>query len=190
MGARRLVNLVVVAGPQGQELLQRRVRRPFSRREDHFHRLRNYLARLDDGGPILAPEGPHLPLRHIYGKDVVRAILRVVETRITGAFNAGQDETVTIEDFLSRLARLAGTYAQVVRLPAALLWERGLMPNCSHFSEPWMSALDNRLGKEKLGLTYTPLEIYLGALVQDFRAHGGVSPPGYGQRAAELELIG
>lgn len=152
---------------------------------DHFHRIRNYLARLRDGGPILIPDGPHLPLRHVYGKDVVSAVMRVIAAGVSGAFNVGQDETVTIDDFL---ARLSGGKAQIRRVPATVLWERGLMPACSHFSEPWMSALDNRLGKAKLGLTYTPLEEYLAVLVQDFEANP-TPPPGYEQRPAELEIL-
>ncbi len=150
---------------------------------DHFNRLRNYLARVRDGGPILAPDGPHLPLRHVYGKDVVRAVMRAIATGIDGAFNAGQDETLTIDDFLARL----GAETRIVRLSRQLLWERGLMPNCSHFSEPWMSSLDNGLGKAALGLTYTPFDSYLAALVRDFETNPA-PPPGYEQRPLELQL--
>ena len=154
---------------------------------DHFHRIRNYLARLRDGGPIFIPDGPHLPLRHVYGGDVVRAILRAIEAGIDGRFNVGQDETVTIDDFLSRLATLAATRLEIVRRPAQLLWERGLMPACSHFSEPWMSSLDNTLGKAALGLTYIPLDSYLPRLVRDSDANPS-TPHGYERRQAELEL--
>lgn len=152
---------------------------------DHFHRIRNYLARLRDGGPIIIPDGPHLPLRHVYGADVVSAILRAVEAGVDGAFNVGQDETVTIDDFLTQLAVFAGTRLEIVRRPAQLLWERGLMPACSHFSEPWMSSLDNTLGKVALDLVYTPLDTYLAHLVHDFDANSS-TPPGYEQREAEL----
>ena len=148
---------------------------------DHFHRIRNYLARVRDGGPILIPAGPHLPLRHVYGKDVVKAVMRAAAAGIDGAFNVGQDETLGINDFLKAIR------ARGVGFPSDLLWERELMPNCSHFSEPWMSALDNRLGKEALGLVYTPFPTYLEALVRDFEANP-VPPPGYEQRASEIEL--
>jgi nucleoside-diphosphate-sugar epimerase len=152
---------------------------------DHFHRLRNYLARVRDGGPILVPDGPHLPLRHVYGKDVVRAAMLAIEAGIDGAINVGQDETLTMEDFLARLGVSA---ARIVRRSARELWERGLMPNCSHFSEPWMSSLDNRQGKQSLGLTYTPVDTYLAALIRDFEANPAPPPAGYAQRPRELEL--
>lgn len=155
---------------------------------DHYFRLKNYLARLRDGGPILIPEGPHLPLRHVYGKDVVRAVIRSIDTGVDGAFNVGQDEALTIEELLARLADLAGTGSpRIVRLPSQLLWDRGLMPACSHFSEPWMSSLDNRAGKEALGLTYTPVPEYLETLDNGFAANP-VSPPGFERRAEELTV--
>ena len=147
---------------------------------DHFHRIRNYLARVLDGGPIIVPDGPHLPLRHVYGKDAVRAVMRAVSAGIDGAFNVGQDETLSIDDFLSK----AGA-AHIAPIPARFLWERGLMPNCSPFSEPWMSTLDNHLGKEVLGLAYTPFDTYLATLMRDFQADHQ-PPPGYGQRPLEL----
>ena len=108
--------------------------------------------------------------------------MRAVSAGIDGAFNAGQDETLTIDDFLKSIR------ARGVRVSSALLWERGLMPNCSHFSEPWMPALDNQLGKETLGLTYTPFSTYLEALIQDSEANPS-PPPGYEQRARELDLV-
>ena len=40
---------------------------------DHFHRLYNYILRLKDGGPILAPSTPNYPLRHVYADDVLSA---------------------------------------------------------------------------------------------------------------------
>ncbi len=149
---------------------------------DHFHRIRNYLARVRDRGPILAPDGPHLPLRRVYGKDVVRAVMRAVSAGIDGAFNAGQDETLSIDGFLSGIGA-----ARISRLPARFLWERGLMLNCSPFSEPWMSALDNRLGTEALGLNNTPFDACLAALIRDFGINAE-PPPGYEQRPLELQL--
>jgi nucleoside-diphosphate-sugar epimerase len=42
---------------------------------DHFNRILGYFLRLRDGGPILLPQEVDLPLRHVYGEDVVQAIL-------------------------------------------------------------------------------------------------------------------
>jgi nucleoside-diphosphate-sugar epimerase len=150
---------------------------------DHYFRLRNYLARVRDGGPILIPaEQPQLPLRHVYGPDVVRAVMRVIETNTPGAFNVGQDDTWTIDQFLTHIG------ATPARIPTATLWDHGLMPQCSPFSEPWMSSLDNALGKQVLGLTYTPFAEALDRLIEDFHRNPGAPPAGYAQRPQELAL--
>jgi len=151
---------------------------------DHFFRLRNYLARAQDGGPVLIPaEEPHLPLRHVYGKDVIRAAMRTIDAGINGAFNVGQDETLAIDEFLSKIG------AESFRVPGQTLWQTGLMPQCSPFSEPCMSALDNRLGKAALGFRYTPFDECLKALTRDFMGRPVVPLPGYEQRPRELDFV-
>lgn len=159
---------------------------------DHYHRIQGYLARLRDGGPILVPAGPHLELRHVYGGDVVNAVMALAasDVGIGRAYNVSQDETVTIEGFLAQLADLAGTTLRLRRVDRASLRERGLLPDSSPFSETWMSEPDNRRGKEELGLRYTPLRVYLARLVEH---HDRVRPPapdGYRRRGEELALAG
>jgi nucleoside-diphosphate-sugar epimerase len=158
---------------------------------DHFDRILAYLTRLWDGGPILAPEGSHLPLRHIYGEDVARAVLRTLEREIAvgRAYNISQDETVSLEEFLTLLSQLAGAPLRLVRLPREELQACGLYPSClfSPYSEPWMSALDNRLSKRELQLSYTPLLDYLARLVAHFKEVKH-TPIGYELRALELSL--
>ncbi len=157
---------------------------------DHFGRIANYLARMEDGGPILVPSGPHLNLRHIYGSDVVTAILRAsrMSQSIGQAYNISQDETLSIDDFLSILGKLIGVTPQILRVSRQVLVEKGLMPHASPFSDPWMSELDNQKSKADLGMVYTPLTVYLKNLVNDYQAKGR-RPEGYQQRPEERKLI-
>lgn len=156
-------------------------------RRDHYARLHNYLARLWDGGPLLLADGPELPVRHVYSDDVVAAIMTALATSAAGqAYNVGQDDTYSVPAFLALLAAEAGAAPRLVRVPRAELDARGLLPACSPFSDPWMSALDNTRGKRELGLRYTPAPDYLRVLVAHYR--GLPPPPGYAQRGAELEL--
>ena len=77
---------------------------------DHFLRLYNYLLRIRDGGPILVPDAPQYPLRHVYGHDVVRAVLALL-MRGPGqgqVFNISQDETVSPECLACHAGRLRG----------------------------------------------------------------------------------
>jgi nucleoside-diphosphate-sugar epimerase len=157
---------------------------------DHYNRIYGYSLRLQDGGPILIPDGDGLTLRHVYGEDVVQAIVRLA--RADGgkgqAYNISQDETVLLEEFLRMLAECVQRPLRLARVPRGKLKEAGLLPGCSPFSDPWMSALDNTRSKRELGMAYTPLKEYVTKLVEFF----GSMPPRtvavYEHRAAELSL--
>jgi nucleoside-diphosphate-sugar epimerase len=157
---------------------------------DHYDRLYGYFLRLKDGGPILAPEGDGLPLRHVYGDDVVQAIMRASACDLSRgrAYNISQEETLTLQAFLELLAELMGSRLRIVRVPREKLEREGLLPDCSPFSGSWMSSLSNRRSKEELRMAYTPLRDYLTKLVNYFQSAPRREIQGYKQRTRELEL--
>jgi nucleoside-diphosphate-sugar epimerase len=156
---------------------------------DHYDRIYGYLTRLWDGGPILAPAGPIHLLRHVYGEDVIRAILAASRSGKPGrAYNISQDERVAFDAFMAMLADLAGTPVKIVRVPREALETREFFPACSPFTERWMSDLDARRSKAELGVTYTPLPMYLASLVRHFSQQPRRAPIGYEHRAEEIEL--
>ena len=157
---------------------------------DHYDRIYGYFLRLKDGGPILLPEGEGLPLRHVYGADVVQAIMRASAGGPSEgcAYNISQEETLSLQSFLELLAELVQSRLQIVRFPREKLEHEGLLPDCSPFSGSWMSSLDNRRSKEELGMVYTPLRDYLSKLVSYFQSAPRREIQGYKQRARELEL--
>ncbi len=158
---------------------------------DHFHRLYNYVLRLKDGGPILSPSTPNFPLRHVYADDVVTAILRLIETgKGKGeAYNISQDETLPLDNFLAILGDILGVHAEVVRVRRDLLEANGFLPECSPFSERWMSELDNTRSKTELGISYTPVRDYLAKIVASYEANPPTTPASYRRRRAELLLL-
>jgi nucleoside-diphosphate-sugar epimerase len=157
---------------------------------DHLRRIYNYFLRLKDGGPIVAPDAPRLPLRHVYGGDVIRAVLRLTESDagLGRAYNVSQDETVTLEEFLSLLAGMMDAALRLVRVPREELERHGLLPFCSPFSGRWMSELENERGKSELGFEYTPLPVYLRRLVEHYEAHPLDAGQDYARRDVELSL--
>jgi nucleoside-diphosphate-sugar epimerase len=160
---------------------------------DHFHRIYGYLLRINDGGPILVPNQLQLPLRHVYGKDVVQAIIRLLYTHIGKgrAFNLSQDETISLEVFLALLADFAGRTLHIKKVDRGLLLAHNLLPQCSPFSDAWMSELDNRRSKTELGFAYTPLETYLQYIVSHYHQQMNnelAIPSGYLRRAEEIAL--
>lgn len=146
---------------------------------DPYQRLHHYWARARDGGPVLIPdEDSHLPIRHVFGRDVVRAVMAALAASRDGAYNVGQDEDVSITEFLTMIG------ARARRVPRAAMAE--LLPKCSPFSGTWMSSLDNTLGKEHLGLRYRRFADYVPELLA---ALPGTPPDGYlAQRERELRL--
>lgn len=157
---------------------------------DHYDRLYGYYLRLHDGGPILIPDESGSLLRHVYGEDAVQAILRLAGSDLGKgeAYNIGQDESVSLEEFLAMLARLANRPLKLVRAPRATLNQSELLPDCSPFSGLWMSALDNTRSKRELGIAYTPLEVYVRKLVTFFDSSPKRAIPGYTRRPLELEI--
>jgi nucleoside-diphosphate-sugar epimerase len=158
---------------------------------DHYDRIYGYLLRLWDGGPIVLPQD-NLALRHVYGQDVVRAILLAAKKPDAAgrAYNISQEETFSIEEFLVLLSQLAGATLRTVRVPRAELDKHGLLPACSPFSDAWMSELDNARSKSDLGMRYTPAREYLAKIVEHYKGQPRREAEGYKRRAVELEIAG
>jgi len=157
---------------------------------DHFNRLYSYVLRLKDGGPILVPETPDYALRHIYAGDVVQAISRCIERGAIAphVYNISQEETTSLDEFLGIIAHQLGVEPQLMRFRRTLLEANGFLPDCSPFSERWMSELTNDLSKRELGMQYTPLREYLGRIVASYEAEPRREPVGYKRRHAEIQF--
>ena len=70
-----------------------------------------------------------------------------------------------------------------------LLEANGFLPDCSPFSERWMSELDNTRSKRELGMTYTPVRTYLEKIVAYYAENPPPMPASYRRRRAELLLL-
>ena len=157
---------------------------------DPYHRLFNYYLRLRDGGVILVPETPSFALNHVYALDVVDIIIQLIDSGQGkgSAFNIAQDERVSHAEFLSLLAELMGTEASSVFAKRSELIVGGFLPDCSPYSERWMSDLDNSRSKAELGVSYTPMRDYLAEIVAFYDSHPIAPPLTYRRRQAELNF--
>jgi nucleoside-diphosphate-sugar epimerase len=162
---------------------------------DHFNRLYNYVLRIKDGGPVLVPTTPNFALRHVYAGDVIEAICTLLDTGLGKgrAYNIAQDETTSLDDFLAIVGELAGAQPHLIRVKRDLLEANGFLPDCSPFSERWMSELDNRRSKDELGMDYTPLRTYLSNIIRYYEETEPPQPVSYRRRHAEkrfaLQLV-
>ncbi len=159
---------------------------------DHYGRIHNYVLRLRDGHPLLLPEGPDLSVQHVVADDVVRMICRLIgtDTGVGDAFNLAQPDALTVEEALAMMAGAAEVPLRIRRVPRRILDAEGLLPACSPFSDPWMSALDASRANAELGFRGTPMREYLPRLVDHYRRSSFPPPVGYAQRERELTLLG
>lgn len=158
---------------------------------DGFNRLYGYYLRLKDHGPILVPSAPDHRVRHVYSHDAVKAIMTLINTDkgMGKAYNISQDETLTLEEFLRTLSDVMGVPANIQRVDRYLLEANGFLPDCSPFSDMWMSEMDNTLSKQELGMTYTPVRTYLENIVAYYNNHSLQTPSSYRRRQAEKMLV-
>lgn len=160
---------------------------------DHYGRIQAYLARLDDGGPIVIADGERRELRHVYVLDVATVVGDLIgHSRGVGrAYNVSFGDSMPLDEFLELLARVAGKDLNVLAIEPTLLQTNELLPHCSPFSAKWMSVLDNTLSRTELDVSYTPPDLYLPRIVADYNTRWRserLVPPGYEHRQRELEL--
>ena len=86
------------------------------------------------------------------------------------------------------MADLMGVDLRLVRRKRSQLDANGFLPDCSPFSERWMSALNNTRSKTELGMTYTPVRDYLRAILEEFERHPPAEPISYRRRKSEIQM--
>jgi nucleoside-diphosphate-sugar epimerase len=159
---------------------------------DHFRRVESYLWRLLDGGPVLVPHGGQHPCRHVYGREVARAVSEILGRRETfgEAYNLCQEEQPTLVEVLTLLAGMLGAPARLQPIARADLAAAGLRPlDVSPFSGDWMSHLDPSRITRELGFRHLPPTAYLEAIVAHFLANPPEDrPANYRHRETELRL--
>lgn len=157
---------------------------------DPLMRLYSYFVRMADGGPLLLPDDLGHPLRHVSADDAVRVIELLLASGPTAhrAFNiAGEPLGVWLDDMLRKVGQSHyGAAPQLVRVPRAELMANGFLPDCSPFSELWMSHLDNQLSVDVLGMSYTSTGIVIDDIHAHYTAHPPKPPSGYRRREAEI----
>lgn len=160
---------------------------------DHYGRIQGYVARLLDGEPLLIPDEPSLPLRHVYVGDVARVVdgLTRSSTGIGSAFNISFGTSMSHREFIDFLRRETDSSSEVVAVDRSALEAADLLPACAPFSGRWMSELVDAKSVSELGAEYTAPGAYLRSIVDDYerRWQGqGIVPPLYDQRSREVEF--
>ena len=94
---------------------------------DPTGRFTHWPTRMADGGDVLAPGDGTTPVQYIDGRDLAAWIVRAIEQRAVGVYNAlGPTQRLTMRDALDGCNRAAGGRANLVWVDAAFLAAHGV----------------------------------------------------------------
>jgi nucleoside-diphosphate-sugar epimerase len=134
-----------------------------------FYREQFFWDRLDDGRPIILPDGGDTPTQWVFVSDLAEACVRSLEVPDAAgeAFNIAHTEPLTQRSFVETLARIAGRKPTFAAIPRAAIQAAGgqLMGSNLYFGEfldlpPHITVIEK--GPRMLGITPTRFETALG----------------------------
>src|SRR3989338_2869072 len=153
-------------------------------------RAYSYWLRLAGGGPLFLP-GFAFKNRYIYSKDLARAIETIVyaEEPYGKAYNLGDSEPLTLDDFVKISARIMHKEAEILYPDYNWLKEKGFNFEASPFSAGGDFVLDIAKAEKELDWTSTPAAAWLEETINWYLfSYTGPAPANYASRKTELEL--
>ncbi|WP_077622869.1 NAD-dependent epimerase/dehydratase family protein [Sediminibacillus massiliensis] len=147
---------------------------------DYTDRLPYWVARVDQGGEVLAPGNPDRQVQLIDARDLAEWIIRLIEGRVVGVFNAvGPDYRLTMGRLLETCKKASGSNASFSWAQEAFLMENkvepwGEMPlwipeeyPLPGQKKPWNGflAVDNRKALQ-YGLKFRPIEATIADVLE------------------------
>lgn len=153
-------------------------------------RAYTYWLRLAGGGPLFLP-GFSFSNRFIFSKDLARALEALVYAGVPcgGAYNLGDSQTLTLDDFVKISARIMHKEAEILYPEYSWLKENGFNFDASPFSMGGDFVLDISKAEKDLGWASTPAAAWLEETINWYLfSYTGPAPANYASRKAELEL--
>jgi len=96
---------------------------------DESDRFTYWPVRIDRGGEVLAPGAPSDPVQFIDGRDLAEWVIRMVEQRETGVYNAtGPDKTLGVGAMLEGIKTANGSKANFTWVDADFLESQKVTP--------------------------------------------------------------
>jgi len=94
---------------------------------DNTGRFTYWIRRISEGGEVLAPESPELPVQYIDAQDLVQWIYGLVSTHKAGVYNAlGPDYSLKLGQFLATCQQVTGSNATFTWIPGQILESQGI----------------------------------------------------------------
>ena len=153
-------------------------------------RAYSYWLRLAGGGPLFLP-GFAFNNRYIFSKDLARAIETLIYSGepYGKAYNFGDSQTITLDDFVKISARIMHKEAEILYPDYAWLKEKGFNFGASPFSMGGDFVLDISKAEKELDWASTPAAAWLEETINWYLfSYTGPAPANYASRKSELEL--
>jgi 2'-hydroxyisoflavone reductase len=154
---------------------------------DPSDRFTYWVQRISRGGEVLVPEPASMPVEFIDVRDLAEWILRMVEIRETGIYNAvGPGQSMTLGQFLNTCKTVSGSDAQFEWVDGTFLLQNDVQPwseiplwlptEAPESSGIFVINIEKALSA---GLVHRPVEATIG----DTLAWANTRPDGYEMRA-------
>ena len=167
---------------------------------DNANLFTYWPVRVDRGGEVLAPGDPTDPVQIIDARDMAEWIIRMLETRTSGAFNAfGPGSRLSIAEFLYGIRAITPADVKFTWVETQFLLDRKIRPWVD--IPIWYPPLGDHKGNGLIspkraiaaGLTYRPLAVTAQDTLAWFKSLGspwadGEKSPGL-SAAREAELL-
>ena len=160
---------------------------------DYTLRAYSYFLRLEDGRPLILPDGGFNVFTHIYQDDVARTVAANLLTpaAVGRAYNIAQPEILTLRAFVHEAGRLIGREPEIVDIPWDVLTAAGLGTGFSPLSTRHAFVLATDAARRDLNFSATPFPVWLEKTIRWFREdYRGAPPDNYLRRSLETEFAG
>ena len=159
---------------------------------DYTLRFYSYLLRVQDKYPLIIPENGNSIIRHIYVKDVVDSILKILSrSTLRGeAFNIAQKEVCSLSEFIHLLGNFLDIPVDIRTIPVSELKKYNLSDEISPFSGRWVSYMDPEKAERELEFHSTPIHKWIPTVIEYFlNYYQEKVPENYHHREREIQFI-
>jgi len=191
--AKRKAEEVIAAAGGGGGLPATRIRMPVVGGEaDPTLRHISYFQRIDDGRPLVLPDGGVACFRQMYVGDAAETLADLPGKAIAlgRAYNLACGEVLELRRIVETASSFLGRKAVTIPIPFPVLDAKGLDRSFSPFSQPVSQIPSIERARRELGFTPTPFAAWLERIVAWYRdVHRAGPAPQYAHREKELEVM-
>ena len=158
---------------------------------DHTLRAYSYFLRIEDGGPIILPDGGLNVFTLIYVGDIAKTIASNLgrSSCFGQAYNLAQPEFLTARAFVLAAARFLDRQPELVDIPTDILERVSLGTQCSPFSMRRPFILATERAQREMGFQATPFLVWLEKTIRWCKEeYHGPAPSNYQARGREIEF--